>query len=77
MHFNWFYYRTSTKRQLINNINLNTANMKKVIVIIVIGTFLTSCAGGWSCKKRYCKATDKNAKTEFVTLTTQQVIVQP
>ncbi|MFD0963594.1 hypothetical protein [Pseudofulvibacter geojedonensis] len=51
--------------------------MKKAIAIIAIGTFLTSCAGGWSCKKRYCKSTDKKNKTEIITTTSKVVVTKP
>ncbi|MFD0963593.1 hypothetical protein [Pseudofulvibacter geojedonensis] len=52
--------------------------MKRAIAIITIGIFLTSCAGGWSCKKRYCNTTNKKSKTEITKLPTkEEVVVQP
>ena len=27
--------------------------MKKVLSLVVLAVLLTSCASGWSCKKRY------------------------
>jgi len=51
--------------------------MKKVITIIVLGVVLTSCGGRWSCKKRYCKATDTKAKTEILASKQNNVIAKP
>lgn len=51
--------------------------MKKGIVIIAIGTFLTSCAGGWSCKKRYCNVVNKKVTTQITTTNTDHVFAQP
>lgn len=52
--------------------------MKKVILILAAGTFLTSCGGSWSCKKRYCQTQQKNIlKVETPTHIKNEVIVKP
>ena len=54
--------------------------MKKVILILAIGAFLTSCGRGWSCKKRYCKSQlNKIEKSEQLTFKSDKntAVVQP